>query len=66
MSYLQKYTTLEHMQADQVNKLETNIIHRRLAQVVVSHHGLVGKRLKDVRFRHTYGAAVLGLHRSGG
>jgi uncharacterized protein with PhoU and TrkA domain len=33
--------------------------------VVVSHHDLVGKRLKDVRFRHTYGAAVLGLHRSG-
>lgn len=38
---------------------------RRLVQVVVSHHGLVGKRLKEVRFRHTYGAAVLGVHRSG-
>jgi hypothetical protein len=26
---------------------------------------LVGKRLKDVHFRQTYGAAVLGVHRSG-
>jgi di/tricarboxylate transporter len=39
--------------------------HALCCQVVVSHHDLVGKRLKDVRFRHTYGAAVLGLHRSG-
>lgn len=33
--------------------------------MVVSQHVLVGKRLKDVRFRQTYGAAVLGVHRSG-
>ncbi|WIA31323.1 hypothetical protein OEZ86_002225 [Tetradesmus obliquus] len=65
VAYLQKYTTLEHMQADQVAKLPSDIIYRRLVQVVVSHHDLVGKKLKEVRFRHTYGAAVLGLHRSG-
>lgn len=35
------------------------------AQVVVSHNELAGKRLKDVRFRQTYGAAVLGIHRQG-
>lgn len=32
---------------------------------MVSQHVLVGKRLKDVHFRQTYGAAVLGVHRSG-
>lgn len=66
VAYLMKYTTLEHLQADQVAKLPSDIIYRRLVQVVVSHTGeLVGKRLKDVRFRTTYGAAVLGVHRSG-
>jgi hypothetical protein len=33
VSYLLKYTTLEHMQADQVAKLPSDIIHRRLVQV---------------------------------
>lgn len=31
----------------------------------MSHNELVGKRLKDVKFRQTYGAAVLGIHRQG-
>lgn len=66
VAYLLKYTTLEHLQADQVAKLPSDIIYRRLVQVVVSHAGaLVGKQLKEVKFRTTYGAAVLGLHRSG-
>eukprot|EP00879_Flechtneria_rotunda_P025308 GHRR01026886.1.p1 GENE.GHRR01026886.1~~GHRR01026886.1.p1 ORF type:complete len:683 (+),score=201.90 GHRR01026886.1:1107-3155(+) len=63
--YLMKYTSLEQMQADQVAKLQTDIIYRRLVQVVVSQHGLADKKLKDARFRQTYGAAVLGVHRSG-
>lgn len=33
VSYLLKYTTLEHMQADQVAKLPSDIIHRRLVEV---------------------------------
>lgn len=33
VAYLQKYTTLEHMQADQVAKLPSDIIYRRLVQV---------------------------------
>lgn len=65
VAYLQKYTTLEHMQADQVAKLQSDIIYRRLLEVVVSHNELAGKRLKDVHFRQTYGAAVLGIHRQG-
>lgn len=33
VAYLQKYTTLEHMQADQVAKLQSDIIYRRLLEV---------------------------------
>jgi len=33
VAYLQKYTTLEHMQADQVAKLPSDIIYRRLVEV---------------------------------
>lgn len=31
----------------------------------MSHNELSGKRLKEVKFRQTYGAAVLGIHRQG-
>lgn len=61
-----KVTGLEHMQSNQVSKLKTDIIHRRLVQAVVSSHGhLIGKTLKEARFRDTYGAAVIAVHRSG-
>jgi hypothetical protein len=33
VAYLQKYTTLEHMQADQVAKLQSDIIYRRMVEV---------------------------------
>lgn len=36
VAYLQKYTTLEHMQSDQVAKLSSDIIYRRLVEV--RHH----------------------------
>lgn len=47
--------------------LSRHIGYHRTAppQVVVSHNELSGKRLKDVHFRQTYGAAVLGIHRQG-
>jgi hypothetical protein len=43
VAYLQKYTTLEHMQADQVAKLQSDIIYRRLVEV--STPMCLGKRL---------------------
>jgi hypothetical protein len=33
VAYLQKYTTLEHIHADQVDKLTSDIIYRRLVEV---------------------------------
>eukprot|EP00877_Chromochloris_zofingiensis_P003154 jgi/Chrzof1/1283/Cz10g01050.t1 len=66
VAFLMKVTGLEHMQSNQVSKLKTDIIHRRLVQAVVSSHGhLIGKTLKEARFRDTYGAAVIAVHRSG-
>jgi hypothetical protein len=38
VAYLQKYTTLEHMQADQVAKLQSDIIYRRLLEVGAAAH----------------------------
>lgn len=45
----------------------SSVLHAPTAcmQVVVSHNELAGQRLKDVKFRQTYGAAVLGIHRQG-
>jgi hypothetical protein len=45
VAYLQKYTTLEHMQADQVAKLESDIIHRRLVQVRRLNSSLSGRHI---------------------
>jgi uncharacterized transporter YbjL len=45
VAYLQKYTTLEHMQADQVAKLDSDIIYRRLVQVRQMLHRRVCRHL---------------------
>jgi hypothetical protein len=37
VAYLQKYTTLEHIHADQVDKLTSDIIYRRLVEVRHTH-----------------------------
>ena len=66
VAFLNKFPGLEHQQARQVAALETDIIHRRLAQAVVSVHSpLLHKTLKDVQFRKTFGAAVIAIHRAG-
>lgn len=39
VAYLQKYTTLEHLQAGQVSKLPSDIIYRRLVEVSVCVEG---------------------------
>ncbi|KAI8476576.1 MAG: putative sodium/sulfate cotransporter 3 [Monoraphidium minutum] len=57
---------LETHQQEQVEKLETHQVDRMLVQAVVSPHSpLVHKSVRDVRFRHTYGGALLSVHRSG-
>ena len=53
-------------QDDEVNKIDTNVQDRRLVQAVVARKGtLVGKTVKDARFRTQYGAAVIAVQREG-
>lgn len=66
VTFLMKFTGLEHQQQSQLRKLNTHQVDRHLVQAVVSHSSpLIHKSVREVRFRHTYGAAVLSVHRSG-
>jgi di/tricarboxylate transporter len=51
---------------DQVNKLATSVHARRLVEAVVSNTSpLVGKSIREGRFRTRYNAAVIAVHRNG-
>ncbi|GBF89760.1 sodium sulfate co-transporter [Raphidocelis subcapitata] len=66
VSFLMKFEGLEHQQKSQLKKLPSAQVDRQLVQAVVGPHSeLVHKTVRDVRFRHTYGAALLSVHRSG-
>lgn len=66
VAFLRKIPGLAHTANGQVSKLGDAPVHRRLVQAAVSAHSpLCGHTLRDVRFRHRYGAAVLAIHRSG-
>ena len=46
--------------------MNENVHDRRLVQAVIARQGpLVGKTVKEVRFRTRYGAAVIAVHRDG-
>jgi len=63
---LRKIPGLKPVEDDQVKKVEGDIHERRLVQAVVARQGpLVGKTVKDMRFRTRYGAAVIAVHREG-
>jgi di/tricarboxylate transporter len=63
---LRKIPGLISYEADEVKKINTKVHDRRLVQAVVARNGpLVGKTVKDVRFRTRYGAAVIAVHREG-
>ena len=52
--------------SDQVEKLNVNNQERRLIQAVVAKTGpLVGKSIRDIKFRSRYNAVVLAVHREG-
>jgi len=49
-----------------VDKLNANSQERRLIQAVVAKTGpLVGKSIRDIKFRSRYNAVVLAVHREG-
>jgi len=63
---LRKIPGLVSFDNDQVEKINEKIHDRRLVQAVVARKGpLVGKTVREVRFRTRYGAAVISVHREG-
>ena len=63
---LRKIPGLRSYQSDEVSKINESVHDRRLVQAVIAKKGpLVGKTVKDVRFRTQYGAAVIAVHREG-
>eukprot|EP00934_Nitzschia_sp_Nitz4_P004130 Nitzschia sp. Nitz4//scaffold71_size96697//52407//56542//NITZ4_004698-RA/size96697-augustus-gene-0.145-mRNA-1//1//CDS//3329557256//4120//frame0 len=63
---LRKIPGLISYESDEVKKMNENIHDRRLVEAVVARRGpLVGKTVKEVRFRTRFGAAVIAVHREG-
>jgi di/tricarboxylate transporter len=63
---LRKIPGLVSYESEEVNKLNEKIYNRRLVEAVVARRGpLVGKTVKEVRFRTQYGAAVIAVQREG-
>lgn len=63
---LRRIPGLESYEHKEVNKVKERLNERRLVQAVISRNGpLVGKTVKEARFRTRYGAAVISVQREG-
>ena len=66
VSSLRKIPGLTTLGSDQASKLSSSNQDRRLVQAVVAKNGpLVGKSIRDMKFRTRYNAVVLAVHREG-
>ena len=66
IAMIRKIPGLAPYATDQVDKLNANSQERRLIQAVVAKTGpLVGKSIRDIKFRSRYNAVVLAVHREG-
>jgi len=63
---LKKVPGLQSYVSSEIKKINARVHDRRLVQAVISRHGpLVGRTIKESRFRTKYGAAVLSVNRNG-
>ena len=63
---LRRVPGLAPYSSDQVDKLEISSHDRRLIQAVVAKTGdLVGKSIRDIKFRTRFNAVVIAVHREG-
>ena len=63
---LRKIPGLISHEKEEVQKINEKVHDRRLVEAVIARRGpLVGKTVKQVRFRTRYGAAVIAVHRDG-
>jgi di/tricarboxylate transporter len=63
---LRKIPGLISHEKEEVEKINEKVHDRRLVEAVIARRGpLVGKTVKQVRFRTRYGAAVIAVHRDG-
>jgi di/tricarboxylate transporter len=52
---------------DQIEKVRSAVNERALVEAVISHNSpLIGRTVKQTRFRTTYNAAIIAVHRNGG
>jgi Trk K+ transport system NAD-binding subunit len=64
--YLRKIPGLSLYESGEVMQVNERVQDRRLVEAVVSRKGpLVGRTVKEVKFRTSYGAAVIAVHREG-
>jgi len=63
---LRKIPGLKSFVNEEVKKINEKVHDRRLVQAVIARKGaLVGKNVKEARFRTRFGAAVIAVHREG-
>jgi di/tricarboxylate transporter len=63
---LRKVPGLESPEKGEIKQMNDNVHDRLLVQAVVAKSGpLAGKTVREIRFRTTYGAAVISVHREG-
>eukprot|EP00804_Cyclotella_cryptica_P014771 CCRYP_017400-RB/>CCRYP_017400-RB protein AED:0.13 eAED:0.13 QI:0/0.75/0.2/1/1/0.8/5/0/984 len=63
---LRKIPGLTLLESDEVMKMDEKASDRCLVEAVVSRNGpLLGRSVKELKFRSSYGAAVIAVHREG-